>query len=153
MGNKKGRVILFSSCFHSSQKLWASDPSSGLLLALYPLLVSKGSLFSVSLIHFNFFIFGLILPLFLSLTVNLSLSISLFLWYFLILFLCPHVFVPLSPPFPLPLSLSLFLFSPSAMFCDWQLKLDCSRVNREYWGIPRGFTAEWRRTNKIITWE
>lgn len=40
----------------------------------------------------------------------------------------PHL---LFPCVSLPLSSSQFLFSPSAMFCDWQLNLDCNRVNRE----------------------
>lgn len=142
---KKGIVLsLFPVIFYSSLQTWFPDPSFRLVLGPVASISPKRPpppCVPLILIHFVSF-----LPLFLYITAAtnpLCFTVS------------PRISTASSAALRLsiPLSLSHFLFSPSAMFCDWQLKLDCKRVNREWGGIPRGFTAEWRRTNKIMTWE
>lgn len=120
--NKRNGVISVSSRFHSSQQTWIPDPSFGL---------SLGPVAPIRPQQLFFFLFTsyapsfcLISSLFLHITAvtyPLRFTVSL---VFQSHFLLPSV--SLSPS-----SLSQFLFSLSAMFCDWQLKLDCNRVNRE----------------------
>lgn len=125
---KYGIVLsLVPVIFCSSLQTWFPDPSFRLTLGPVAS-IKRPKDFAIPCVSLTHSFPSNFCPLFFPVTTQRQ-----------ILCACSHISSASSVaprlPAPLPLCLlSHFLFSTSAVFCDWQLKLDCKRVNGELGG-------------------